>query len=354
MKKMLLGLWLPALILLSWEIAVSTGMLNRLIFPPPSAIVQAARDMALRGELQQHLSATLTRLFLGFFIGSFTGLGCGVLMGTVRAVRYSLEPIISGAYATPKLSLLPLLMLFMGVGESARIALIAVGSFVLMAMHGLDAVRQVPPRFVELAANYGATGSMILRKVFLPASLRQPFTVLRLALGRSLTITIALELVSCPDGLGSMIWIAWQTFYTEKFLSEFFYPHCSAPYCIFHSNDWRQGLFPGRVGFTKATLLGALLFFLFAYVLFAAQTTGILEGWVFDPSGRVIAGVELTLTDIDRGTSRTLATDSGGRYQARNLAPGVYQIEVRCPVFDKQYAGRWICPQAARFKSTFT
>lgn len=216
MKKVFLGLWLPALILISWEIAASAGMLNRLIFPPPSAIAQAAKDMALRGELQQHLSATLTRLFLGFLIGSFAGLGCGVLMGTVRSIRYSLEPIISGAYATPKLSLLPLLMLFMGVGESARIFLIAVGCFVLMAMHGLDAVRLVHQRFVELAANYGAKGPMIIRKVYLPASLPQIFTGLRIALGRSLTITIAMELVSCPDGLGSMIWIAWQTFYTEK------------------------------------------------------------------------------------------------------------------------------------------
>ncbi len=216
MKKTLMGLWLPALILLSWEIAASNGWLNRLIFPPPSAIFKAAKEMVSRGELQQHLNATFTRLFLGFLMGALTGLGCGVLMGTVRAARYSLEPIISGAYATPKLSLLPLLMLFMGVGESARIFLIAVGSFVLMAIHGLDAVRHVPPRFVELAANYGAAGPGILRKVYLPASLPQIFTGLRIALGRSLTITIALELVSCPDGLGSMIWIAWQTFYTEK------------------------------------------------------------------------------------------------------------------------------------------
>jgi sulfonate transport system permease protein len=216
MKKILLGLWLPALILVSWEAAASAGILNRLIFPPPSAILRAANEMILRGELQQHLGATLTRLFLGFLIGSFSGLGCGVLMGLVRVARYSLEPIISGVYATPKLSLLPMLMLFMGVGEPARVFLIAMGCFALMAIHGLDALRHVNHRFVELAANYGASRRMIISRVYLPASLPQIFTGLRIALGRSLTITIALELVSCPDGLGSMIWMAWQTFYTEK------------------------------------------------------------------------------------------------------------------------------------------
>jgi ABC-type nitrate/sulfonate/bicarbonate transport system permease component len=109
-----------------------------------------------------------------------------------------------------------MLMLFMGVGETARVFLIAIGCFVLMAMHGLDALRNVNHRYVELAANYGANRMNIIRQVYLPASLPQIFTGFRIALGRALTITIALELVSCPDGLGSMIWIAWQTFYTEK------------------------------------------------------------------------------------------------------------------------------------------
>jgi ABC-type nitrate/sulfonate/bicarbonate transport system permease component len=216
MKRILTAIWLPVLILTAWEAASALGILNRLIFPPPSKLAAAAADMIARGEIQQNLRATLVRLSLGFIIGSFTGLGCGILMGLRTWIRRSLEPIISSAYATPKLSLLPLLMLFMGVGEPARILLVAVGCFVLMAMHGLDALRNVNRRYIELAANYGAGKRMIIRKVYLPASLPLIFTGLRIALGRALTITIALELVSCPDGLGSMIWIAWQTFYTEK------------------------------------------------------------------------------------------------------------------------------------------
>ncbi|MBN1566318.1 MAG: ABC transporter permease [Acidobacteria bacterium] len=216
MKRVLTGLWLPVLLLAAWEAGSRLGLLNHLIFPPPSALFHAAQDMIARGELQKHLTATLTRIFLGFLIGSFSGLGCGVIMGIVPWIRRSIEPIISGAYATPKLSLLPMIMLFMGVGEPARVFLIAVGCFVLMAMQGLDALRNVNKRYVEMALNYGASRTMIIRKVYLPASLPQMFTGFRIALGRALTITIALELVSCPDGVGSMIWIAWQTFYTEK------------------------------------------------------------------------------------------------------------------------------------------
>lgn len=216
MKRTLTALWVPALILAAWELGSATGLLNRVIFPPPSELVVSARGMIARGELQLHLKATLTRLSLGFLLGSILGLACGVAMGLRPWIKHSLEMLISGAYATPKISLLPLLMLFMGVGEPARILLIAVGCFVLMAIHGVDALQNVHRRYVEMARNYGATRLKIIRKIYLPACLPQIFTGFRIALGRALTITIALELVGCPDGIGSMIWMAWQTFYTEK------------------------------------------------------------------------------------------------------------------------------------------
>jgi ABC-type nitrate/sulfonate/bicarbonate transport system permease component len=216
MKRVFATLWLPILILVAWEVLSALGVLNHLIFPPPSALVHSAKDLIAQGELQENLRATAIRISLGFLIGSFAGLACGVTMGLCTWIRRSLEPIISGVYATPKLSLLPMLMLFMGVGEPARVLLIAVGCFVLMAIHGVDALRNVNHRYVDMAANYGASRMMISRKVYLPASLPQIFTGFRIALGRSLTITIALELVSCPNGLGSMIWMAWETFYTEK------------------------------------------------------------------------------------------------------------------------------------------
>jgi ABC-type nitrate/sulfonate/bicarbonate transport system permease component len=216
MKRVALALWLPVLILAAWETGTTLGMLNRLIFPAPSTLMSAAGDMLARGDIQRHLGATLSRLSLGFLIGSISGLACGVVMALAPWVRRSLEPIISGTYATPKLSLLPMLMLFVGIGEPARVLLIAIGNFVLLAMQSLDAIAGVNRRYVELARNYGADTAAIIRKVYLPASLPQIFTGLRIAVGRSLTITIALELVSCPNGLGSMVWSAWQTFYTEQ------------------------------------------------------------------------------------------------------------------------------------------
>ena len=109
-----------------------------------------------------------------------------------------------------------MMMLLVGIGDASRIILIASGSFIMMAMHALDAVRGINTNYLDMARNYGAGRMMIFRKVYLRACLPQIFTGLRLALGRGLMITVAVELVSCPDGLGSMIWMGWQTFATEK------------------------------------------------------------------------------------------------------------------------------------------
>jgi len=134
----------------------------------------------------------------------------------VKPVRRSLEPLVAALFTTPKISLLPMLMLFLGVGDTARILLIAAGSFVVMTLHSMDAVRDVKPGYLDLARSYNAGRLMLARKVYIPATLPQIFTGARLSLGRALIMTVAVELLSCNDGIGSMIWSSWQTFATEK------------------------------------------------------------------------------------------------------------------------------------------
>lgn len=209
-------LWLPAAVLSLWELLVWVGVLNPLFFPPPSTLALSTRDLILSGELGSQLGITLARAALGFSFGFAAGLVAGVLMGTVSAIRHCLEPVVSALYTTPKLSLLPMVMLLVGVGDTARILLIALGSFIMLAIHAFDAIRGVNERYLEVASTYGARRLALLRKVYLPSALPQVFTGTRLSAGRALMVTIAVELISCPDGIGSMIWMSWQTFATEK------------------------------------------------------------------------------------------------------------------------------------------
>lgn len=216
LKGVVLAVWLPVAVLSVWQVLASRGILNALFFPAPSALLSAGGEMLKSGELGAQVGTTLSRMLFGTAIGVPGGLACGLTMGAVGPVQRSLEPIVSALNSTPKLALLPMLMLFTGIGETARIVPIALTGFIVLAMHGLDAVRGVNQAYVELARNHGAGRGALLRRVYLPASLPQVFTGLRLAMGRALVITISVELVGAQNGLGSMIWMTWQTFATEK------------------------------------------------------------------------------------------------------------------------------------------
>jgi NitT/TauT family transport system permease protein len=215
-RRIALGMWLPLLILLAWQWAATKEVIDPLFFPPPTELVITGRKMVASGELLMHTVATLTRALSGFSIGMVTGVLFGLVMGASSHLRRSTEPILSALFATPKLSLFPMLLLLLGVGDAAKIALIALSTFILVAFHALDAVLNVNSAYVEMAANYGAGRFELLRHVYLPACMPQVFTGLRLALGRALVSAISADLISAQDGLGSLIWFSWQTLATDR------------------------------------------------------------------------------------------------------------------------------------------
>lgn len=216
LRNFALALWLPVGFVILWQALAARGSLNALFFPPPTQVVSAGWRMLRSGELEAQVGVTLGRMFLGVLIGCIGGLACGLGMGAFEPVRRSVEPAVSALNSTPKLALLPMLMLFTGVGETARIVPIALTCFIVLAIHGLDAVRGINPGYVEMARNYGAGRRAMLWRVYLPASMPRLFTGLRLALGRALVMTISVEMVSASTGLGGMIWASWQTFSTDR------------------------------------------------------------------------------------------------------------------------------------------
>lgn len=216
MKTAVRGLWLPVALLIVWQALAGLRWLDVLFFPPPSVIAAAAVRMAQSGELWRHLGATLARMSVGLIIGSVLGVPFGILLATAARMRRAAEPFVSALNSMPKLTLLPMLMLFFGIGEAPRLLLIATGCFLTMAIQSMDAVANMNRAFVELAVNYGANRAALWRKVYAPSALPQVFTGLRLALGRALTLAVSVELVSSEKGLGSLIWMAWQTFSIDK------------------------------------------------------------------------------------------------------------------------------------------
>lgn len=211
-----LALVIPALLLVAWELAVGWGWLDPVFFPPPLLLARMARQLWTSGDLPKALAATLTRAASGFFPGALAGVVLGIGMGISPSVRRLFEPSLAAIYSMPKLALLPICLLILGVGEASRLALIGLGAFLTMTMQVHDGMRAIDPGYLELARTYGASGWLRWRRVYLPGVLPAIFTGARVSFGRSLVVAISAELVMGSPGLGSMIWLAWQTFSTER------------------------------------------------------------------------------------------------------------------------------------------
>ncbi|MHA2216758.1 MAG: ABC transporter permease [Candidatus Hodarchaeales archaeon] len=206
----------PTIILLFWEIIVRLGLVESLFFPPPTIILATLFELLQRGELQPHVFISLRRMFFGFLLGSFPGLILGLIMGWSSRVRIFFDPLVSAIYPIPKIALLPLIMLIFGIGEMSKIVLIAIGCFFLVLINSMAGVTNINKIYFEVAKNYGASEYRILTQVVLMGSLPMIFAGLRLALGLSLILVVAAEMVSANHGLGAMIWLAWETMRTEK------------------------------------------------------------------------------------------------------------------------------------------
>jgi ABC-type nitrate/sulfonate/bicarbonate transport system permease component len=206
----------PTIIIFLWEIAVRLGYVESLFFPPPSLVAATLIELLKTGKLQPHLFISLKRIFFGFFLGSVPGLILGLIMGWSRKIRMLLDPLVSATYPIPKIALLPLIMLIFGIGEISKIVLIAIGCFFLVLINSMAGVMNIDKIYFEVAKNYGASKYNIFTKVVLKGSLPMIFTGLRLALGLSLILAVAAEMVSANQGLGAMIWLAWETLRTEN------------------------------------------------------------------------------------------------------------------------------------------
>lgn len=208
--------WIPVSLAALWFALSATEAVDPLFLPPPAKVWQAVGRLVSSGELQTAIGETLSVATIGYLAGALLGVLTGLAMGASRFVQASLDPMISALLSTPKLSLLPLLMLFLGLGAAPRLTLVALACFLVTALAALDAVRDIPRTYLDLARNYGAGPRQVFTDVLAPAALPVVFTGLRLAAGRALAITIAVELVSGERGVGGLIWLAWQSYSTDR------------------------------------------------------------------------------------------------------------------------------------------
>ncbi|ANY09349.1 ABC transporter permease [Pseudonocardia sp. HH130630-07] len=195
----------PVAIVLLWQLASSTGLLAEDELASPVRVVTAAVDVTVSGELPEGLLVSLGRVAVGLVLGVASGVGLGLLSGLSRWGGYLVDPPVQMLRTLPHLGLVPLFILWFGVGELPKVLLVTLGVLFPMYLNVHAGVRGVDPKLLEAASVSGFTRAERLRHVVLPAATPSTLTGLRLALGIAWLSIIVAETTAADAGLGYMI-----------------------------------------------------------------------------------------------------------------------------------------------------
>jgi len=199
------GAIVPLLILLAWETLSAGGVLPANWLPAPSEIVRTIFDLAKGGELFRHIGTTLARITAGFLIGATAGTVLGGVAGSSRLFRRLFDPLLQSLRSIPSMAWVPLFLLWLGIHETSKIALIAVGVFFPVYLNLLSGILQVDRKLLEVGHIFKLNGTQQLRRVILPAALPAYLVGLRSGLGLGWMFVVAAEIMGASKGLGFLM-----------------------------------------------------------------------------------------------------------------------------------------------------
>jgi ABC-type nitrate/sulfonate/bicarbonate transport system permease component len=211
-----LGWFSVVVVLLGWEIAVYVAQLNPIYLPRPTRIVVALFEMFRVGELAFDLGATLGRIFGGFAIAVLVGTLLGVWMAISERVNAIADNFIAALYPLPKVTLIPLFIIWLGTGGPFMLTISALGAVFPIVINTVLGIRQCDPGLVLAARDLGANRRQIVRMVLLPSAIPSIFAGMRLGLGVSIILVVAAEMVVGKVGLGARLYLAGQILETEQ------------------------------------------------------------------------------------------------------------------------------------------
>lgn len=187
----------------AWEVA--GRYVNPLFLSSPSAIAVAFADLMGSGELPRAVLTSLLAFSLGVAAAIVVGIGLGVAMGRIRIVEYILEPYVTALYSTPSIALIPLFILWFGVGLASKVVIIFTLSVFIVIINTFTGVKNLSQSVVDIGLAFGASERQVFRMIILPAALPFIMTGLRLAVGRAVLAMIIAEFFTSIAGLGGMI-----------------------------------------------------------------------------------------------------------------------------------------------------
>ena len=214
------GGWIAMVLLIAlWQLVGSAGLVNPLFLPPPLAIVRALWRLAASGVLWQHLSYSAMRIGVGWALGTATGIVVGFAIGLSRVARSAGITLISALFPIPKIALLPLLILWLGIGEEPKIATIALGVFFSTAISVYSGVDAVPRNLIRMAQSFNVPFPTIVRRVIWPGALPSILAGFRISASIALLLVVSAEMIGARYGIGAFVLQAGNLMQTDQLLA---------------------------------------------------------------------------------------------------------------------------------------
>ncbi|HEX6958853.1 MAG TPA: ABC transporter permease [Ferrovibrio sp.] len=212
--------WLAFVVIIAgWEAASDTGLLPALFMPAPHEVLSALYALLVDGKLFVHIGASLWRIIGGWLIGSAAGLAVGFAMGIFVLARSVGLPVVAALFPIPKIALLPLFILWFGIGEPSKIATIALGVFFPTVVSTYSAVDSVPRNLIRMAQSFGLTTRMIVLKVILPGAMPGILAGSRISASIALILVVAAEMIGADTGIGAFVLAAGNLMQTDQLIA---------------------------------------------------------------------------------------------------------------------------------------
>jgi NitT/TauT family transport system permease protein len=212
--------WIALMLVIGlWQVAGSAGWVNPLFLPAPSAIALAIYKLALSGALWHHVSVSVMRIGTGWILGTITGIIVGFGIGLSSLARSVGITFISALFPIPKIALLPLLILWLGIGEEPKIATIALGVFFSTAISVYSGVDQVPRNLIRMAQSFNVPFSTIVRHVIWPGALPSILAGFRITASVALLLVVSAEMIGAEFGIGAFVLQAGNLMQTDQLLA---------------------------------------------------------------------------------------------------------------------------------------
>nr|WP_284699357.1 ABC transporter permease [Sphingomonas lycopersici] len=202
-----------------WQLAALSGVFPTQVLVPPADVAETLWSLARSGELERHIGESLFRLGLGYLIGAVAGLAFGACIALSRLAEAALAPAFLAVWQVPVIAFVPVLVIFLGIDEPFKIAIVALATFFPVALATFDGIRGVPKAWFEVARVYRTRIPDLILRILVPATVPAVLTGMRVALTRSWVVLVAAELLAADSGIGQMMEMGRQMFRIDVVLA---------------------------------------------------------------------------------------------------------------------------------------